>query len=380
VGIALVHDYLTQYGGAERVLETLHDLYPDAPVFTSVTDLSALPPSFASWHIHNSPMQQIPGAAKIHRALLPLFPTAFRSFTGALSEFDVVIADSSAWSHNVVVRDDAILICYCHSPARFLYGDQDYLRPARLPPLIRQVTPPIFSWLRRNDRRAAAGVDRYLANSNNVAQRIQRVYGREATVIYPPVDVERYSPGNPLPDPEPWYLVVSRLVPHKRVDLAVTACQRLGKPLKVIGDGRALSDLRKQTGTSVEFLGRLDDADVIDHLQRCRALILPASEDFGMTAVEAQAAGRPVIAFGQGGALESIVDGETGLFFARQDPDSLAATIQRFENRAWNPDRALANAARFSKQQFMRQIANEVQAAFTATQTNVGARHAVPFS
>jgi glycosyltransferase involved in cell wall biosynthesis len=380
VRIALVHDYLTQYGGAERVLETLRERYPTAPVFTSVSNLSALPPSFASWQIHNSPMQRLPRAAMVHRALLPLFPAAFRSFTGALREFDVVIADSSAWSHNVVVRDDAVLLCYCHSPARFLYGDEGYLRPARLPPLVRQLTPPVFAWLRRNDRRAAARVDRYLANSNNVARRIQRLYGREATVIYPPVDVERYAPGNPPPEPEPWYLVVSRLVPHKRVDLAVSACNRLGKPLKIIGDGRALSDLRRHAGPSIEFLGRLDDADVIDQLRRCRALILPAAEDFGITAVEAQAAGRPVIAFGEGGALESIVDGETGLFFDRQDPDSLVEAIQRFEAREWNPALARANASRFSKTRFMKQIAAEVQAAIVAKNTVVGARHAVPFS
>jgi glycosyltransferase involved in cell wall biosynthesis len=378
VRIALVHDYLTQYGGAERVLETLHELYPGAPVFTSVTDLSALPPSFATWQIHNSPMQRIPGAAQFHRALLPLFPAAFRSFTSALREFDVVIADSSAWSHNVVVRDDATLICYCHSPARFLYGDQGYLRPARLPPLVRQLTPPIFAWLRRNDRRAAARVDRYLANSRNVADRIKRVYGREATVIYPPVDVERYASGCHPPQPEPWYLVVSRLVPHKRVDLVVTACHRLGKPLKIIGDGRALSDLRRHAGPSIEFLGRLDDAGVIDHLQRCRALILPAAEDFGMTAVEAQAAGRPVIALGQGGALESIVDGETGLFFVRQDPDSLIDAIQRFEGREWHPHHAHANASRFSKTRFMQQIARGIETADSANVHAVGAMPASP--
>ncbi len=376
--IALVHDYLTQYGGAERVLETLHELYPTAPIFTSVTDLSALPPSFASWQIHNSPMQRIPGAARVHRALLPLFPAAFRSFANALREFDVVIADSSAWSHSVVVRDDAILVCYCHSPARFLYGDQGYLGPARLPSPFRQLTPPIFAWLRRNDRRAAARVDRYLANSNNVTHRIQRVYGREATVIYPPVDVERYAPGNHPPDPEPWYLVVSRLVPHKRVDLAVTACHRLGKPLKVIGDGRALADLRRQAGPSIEFLGHLDDAGVIDHLQRCRALILPAAEDFGMTAVETQAAGRPVIAFGEGGALESVVEGETGLFFDRQTPDSLMEALRRFEDRKWHPEHAIANASRFSKTRFMEHVAKEIETAISVKSHAVGAMPASP--
>jgi len=378
VRVALVHDYLTQYGGAERVLEALHELYPDAPVFTSVTDRSALPPTFSSWQIHNSPMQWMPGAAHVHRALLPLFPAAFRSFTAALRGFDVVIADSSAWSHGVVVNDDAVLVCYCHSPARFLYGDEDYLRPARLPPLFRQVTPPIFAWLRRIDRRSAARVDRYLANSRNVARRIKRLYGRDATVVYPPVDVARYAPGGQPPEPESWYLVVSRLVPHKRIDLAVDACNRLGRPLKIVGDGRSLSDLRRRAGPTTEFLGPLDDDDVIDLLRRCNALILPAAEDFGMTAVEAQAAGRPVIAYGNGGALESIVEGKTGVFFDDQTPDSLVEAIQRFEHREWHPNRAIANAARFGKDRFMQQIAQEVEAA--VSEKIAGARHAVPFS
>jgi glycosyltransferase involved in cell wall biosynthesis len=372
VRVALVHDYLTQYGGAERVLESLHELYPDAPVFTSLTNLAALPKSFASWEIHNSPLQWLPGATRLHRSLLPLFPAAFKSFTGALRPFEVVIADSSAWSHGVVVRRDATLVCYCHSPARFLYRDRNYLGPARLPPLFSQVTPPIFAWLRRHDRRSATRVDRYLANSANVARRIERIYGREATVVYPPVDVERYAPGERPIEPAPWYLVVSRLVPHKRVDLAVDVCTALGEPLRVIGDGRSLSDLRRRAGPTIEFLGLLDDAAVIDHLRRCRALLLPATEDFGLTAVEAQAAGRPVIAFGDGGALETIVDGETGLFFRQQTPDALAAALQDFERRQWHPARAVANAAKFGKERFMRRIAEEVESAVAEKRRRIG--------
>jgi glycosyltransferase involved in cell wall biosynthesis len=363
VRVALVHDYLTQYGGAERVLEALHERYPGAPVFTSVTDLAALPASFSSWDIRNSPMQRLPEVKRFHRALLPLFPAAFRSFTPALRDHDVVIADSSAWAHGVVVRDDAVLICYCHSPARFLYGDQGYLGPAQLPALASQLTPPIFSWLRRNDRRSAARVDRYLANSTNVARRIWNVYGREATVVYPPVDVERYASCDPHVEPESWYLVISRLVPHKRVDLAIDACSRLGKRLKVLGDGRSLADLRRRAGPTIEFLGRVDDDIAADHLRRCRALILPAAEDFGMTAVEAQAAGRPVIAYGEGGALESIVAAETGLFFAHQTPDSLIAAIRTFEERSWDTTRVRANAMRFSKPRFLKEIEAQVEEA-----------------
>jgi glycosyltransferase involved in cell wall biosynthesis len=363
VRVALVHDYLTQYGGAERVLEVLHDRFPDAPVFTSVTDLSALPCRFAAWDIRSSPMQYLPGVARYHRALLPLFPAAFRSFTRALREFDVVIADSSAWAHGVVVRDDAVLICYCHSPARFLYGDQTYLTPARVPAALKALTPPLFARLRRNDRRAAARVDRYLANSGNVARRIWAAYGREARVVYPPVDLARYAPCLPVSEPEDWFLVVSRLVPHKRVDLAVEACTRLGVRLKVIGGGRAARSLWECAGPTIEFLGRLDDDAVVDHLQRCRALILPATEDFGMTAVEAQSAGRPVIALGEGGALESIVSGETGLFFDQPTVTSLLQAIEAFARRTWDPARAIANAARFGRARFLTELEAEIDAA-----------------
>jgi len=365
VRVALVHDYLTQYGGAERVLEALHERYPDAPIFTSIADLAELPDRFAGWDIRESGLRRVPGAARAHRALLPLYPAAFRGFAGALRPFDVVIADSSAWAHHAPARPDAVLICYCHSPARFLYGDQDYLEPARLPPVLKALLPPIFARLRRADQAAAARVDRYLANSRNIAARIRAVYGREAAVIYPPVDVERFA-GNAQAPPEPWYLVVSRLVPHKRVELAVAAFNQLGLPLKIVGDGRALPALRRRAGPTIEFLGRLDDDRVADHLRRCRALVLPAAEDFGLTAVEAQAAGRPVIAYGAGGALESVIPGETGLFFARPTVEALVAAIQESERRSWDPRRARANAARFGKERFLREIEAEVEAAVAA--------------
>jgi glycosyltransferase involved in cell wall biosynthesis len=300
---------------------------------------------------------------------LPLFPSAFRSFARALRAFDLIIADSSAWAHGVVVRDDATLVCYCHSPARFLYRDQGYLGPAHLPPIAKQLTPPLFAGLRRIDSRNAARVDRYLANSRNVQRRIRAIYGRDSTVVYPPVDVDRYAPTPRPRDPELWFLVVSRLVPHKRVDLTIDACTRLGVPLNIIGDGRSLDSLRRRAGPTVRFLGRVPDGVAIDHLQRCRALILPAAEDFGMTAVEAQAAGRPVIAFGEGGALESVIPGQTGLFFAHQTPDSLIAAIRTFETGTWLPELAIANAARFDRRRFLEQIETEVRIAIAEKRT-----------
>ncbi len=360
--VALVHDYLTQYGGAERVLDVLRERFPEAPVFTSLLDLAALPPHYRRWSIHESMLGSLPQAERYHRLLLPLYPAAFRRLADQLAPFDLVIADSSAWSHHARVRPDAVLVCYCHSPGRFLYGDPEYLTPARIPRPLQLLSKPLFAWLRRSDRQAARRVDRYIANSQNVRQRILRAYGRDATVIYPPVDIERFAPAHIEP-PEEWFVVVSRLVPHKRIDLAIDAFNALRLPLKIIGTGRAMNDLRRRAGPTIEFTGALDDAEVIAHLQRCRALILPGAEDFGLTAVEAQAAGRPVIAYGAGGALESIIPGETGLLFSQPTASCLAATVMEFIQRRWDPARAMAHAARFSKQRFLKELDAEIDRA-----------------
>lgn len=356
--IALVHDYLTQHGGAERVLEALHEQYPDAPVFTSLYDHDALPASYRSWDIRASRVSALPGVKQRHRLLLPFYPALFSAIGRQLRGYDLILADSSAWSHHAAA-EGAALICYCHSPARFLYGDQDYLRPAAVPGAVSPIAPALYRSLRALDRRAAVRVDRYIANSQTVARRIQTVYGRSAPVIYPPVDIERFDRGEPG-EPEDWYLVISRLVPHKRVDLAIEACRQRGARLKVIGDGRSLRDLRATAGPTVELLGYQDDATVAELLRRCRALILPAKEDFGITPVEAQAAGRPVIAYNQGGALETVIPGETGVFFKEQTAASLAEALGTFETMTWDSGRIQINARRFGRDRFKREIAQLV--------------------
>jgi glycosyltransferase involved in cell wall biosynthesis len=363
VRIALVHDYLTQHGGAERVLEALHEQYPDAPVFTSLYDPDALPASYRSWDIRSSKISLLPGVKRRHRMLLPVYPALFGAIGRQLRGYDLILADSSAWSHHAAA-DGAALICYCHSPARFLYGDQDYLTPAAVPGVVSSIAPALYRSLRALDRRAAARVDRYIANSRAVAKRIEAAYGRASTVIYPPVDIERFDHGDPG-EPEDWFLVVSRLVPHKRVDLAIEACRRRGVGLKVVGEGRALAELRAKAGPTVELLGYQDDATVADLLRRCRALILPAKEDFGITPVEAQAAGRPVIAYGQGGARETVIPGETGLFFDEQTPESLAQALETFESMTWTSARMQQNARRFGRDRFKREIAEVVDEVVT---------------
>ena len=352
--VALVHDYLTQYGGAERVLEVLHRMYPQAPVFTSLYDADHLPDDLRSWDIRTSPIAKLFGAEQTHRLWTPFYPQIFSGLGKMIpAGTDVVIADSSAWSHHAAPRSaDMPLISYCHSPARFLYGDRDYLGAARMGAL-RPLANGVFSALRYQDQRAAKRVTHFIANSNAVRDRIRRVYDRDAEVIYPPIDSERFRPATNV-QPEDWYLVVSRLVPHKWIDRAVRASTAANVPLKVIGSGRAEAELRAMAGSTVEFLGELSDAAVVDHMQRCKALILPGVEDFGMTAVEAQAAGRPVIAAGAGGALESVIDGVTGWHFDPADENELVALL--LQDRVWDSARIQQHAAGFGVDAFQANI------------------------
>jgi glycosyltransferase involved in cell wall biosynthesis len=349
--VVLVHDYLTQYGGAERVLEALYQHLPDATVYTSLYQPEHLPASWRSWDIRTSVLAHIPGSTRTHRLWLPLYPAIFGQIGRRIADADVAIADSSAWSHHARPTSGIPLICYCHSPGRFLYGDRDYLGATRLPGIARQLANGVFGALRWLDRRAARRVTRYIANSNAVRDRIGAAYGIDATVIHPPVDVERFRPAQPV-EPEDWFLVVSRLVPHKWIDRAIRACTTANLPLKVIGSGRARDALGRLAGPTVEFLGERSDTEVVDHMQRCRALILPGVEDFGMTAVEAQAAGRPVIAAGAGGALESVIHGVTGLHFDPADDAALIAALHEACAIAWSSEAIQRNAATFSTDVF----------------------------
>lgn len=352
--VALVHDYLTQYGGAERVLEVLHGMYPDAPVYTSLYDPKHLPEAMCTWDIHTSALAKLPGASKTHRMWTPIYPQIFRQIGRSLpKDIDVVIADSSAWSHHAAPESpDVPLISYCHSPARFLYGDRDYLEAARLGPL-RPIANGVFGMLRNADQKAARRVTQFIANSNAVRDRIRNVYDRDADVVYPPIDIERFRPPAPV-KPEDWYLVVSRIVPHKWIDRAVRAATAAQVPLKVIGSGRAEAELRAIAGSTVEFLGERSDADVVNHMQRCKALILPGIEDFGMTAVEAQAAGRPVIAARGGGALETVIDGVTGWHFDPEDESELVALL--LLDKSWDSDRIQQHASGFGREAFQAHI------------------------
>ena len=359
--VALVHDYLTQYGGAERVLEALHALWPEAPVYTALYRPDVFPTHWRTWDIRESWLGKLPGARSHHRLLLPLYPAVFATMGRKLRGVDVVLADSSAWAHHTR-PGGAVQIAYIHSPARFLWGDETYLAPARIPARLRPALTLTTGPLRWLDRRAARRVDVLVANSETVRRRIAAVWGRDAEVVYPPVALDRAASDSPAPT-EPSYVVVSRLVPHKRIDLAVDACMRSGRTLIVAGSGPELAGLQRRAGPSVRFVGSISDAEKARLLRQATALILPGQEDFGITAVEAQAAGRPVVAFRGGGARETVIDGETGVFFDEPTPGSLTAALIRFEQQAWSAEASQKNAAGFSVEAFqdtMRQIVGTV--------------------
>jgi glycosyltransferase involved in cell wall biosynthesis len=347
--IALVHNWLVTLGGADRVLLALHEEFPQAPVFVAVHDLQGLPDSYRSLDVHATWLQRIPGAAQHHRLLVPLMPLAFSRLV--LREYDLVISSSHACSH-CVSAPGALHICYCHTPMRYAWDLQDeYL--AALPSVARPAARLILAWLRQRDSAAAGRVDHFIANSQHVASRIRRHYGRESTVIYPPVDVDFFTPSG---EPEDYHLIVSRLVPYKRVDVAVEAFNRLGRPLVIVGDGPERRRLQGMARAHVLFVGELADAAVRSYYRQCRALVFPGEEDFGLDPVEAQACGRPVIAYGRGGVLESVVPDVTGLFFAEQIPDALATAVQTAEAMRFDSAVIRQHAERFSHQRFHRQM------------------------
>jgi glycosyltransferase involved in cell wall biosynthesis len=332
--VALVHDWLTGMRGGERCLEVFAELFPDADLYTLLHVPGSVSPTIERRRIVTSFIQRLPQAQRRYRHYLPLFPAAVRAFD--LRGYDLVLSSSHAVAKGVRVPAGALHVCYCFTPMRYVWDlYDDYFGP-RSGLAARLVMPPVAAWLRRWDRRTAAGVHHFVAISRFVADRIRRAYGREADVIYPPVDVSRFRVDEA---PGEFYLVVSALTPYKRVDLAVEACNRLGRKLLVVGSGPEERRLRALAGPTVELLGWRDDAQIVELYARCRALLFPPLEDFGITPLEAMAAGRPVIAFGEGGARETVVppgEGEppTGLFFARQTVDDLADAIQRFEASA----------------------------------------------
>jgi glycosyltransferase involved in cell wall biosynthesis len=343
--VALVHDFLLDLRGAERVFAAMCDLWPDADVFTAVYDERGTEGRFAGRKVHTSFLQRLRPTARTFRALLPFYPYAIESFD--LSEYDIVISSSSAWAHGVLADERAVHLCYCYNPFRYAWNEREATLASRHP-LVRAGLRVLFNRWRQWDWIAAQRVDTYVAISDVTRRRIGRYYGREASVVHPPVDTARFTPG-PVGD---YYLVVSELMFHKRIEVAVEAFNRLGLPLVVVGDGPEARRLHRMAGPNVRFEGRLPDERVAQLMSGARALVVTAKEEFGMAAVESQAAGRPVIALNAGGARETVVEGRTGTFFDRPDAGSLAAAVEGFDALAIDPQACVAQAARFDVEHF----------------------------
>ena len=354
--VALVHDFLLDLRGAERVFAAICDRWPDADVFTAVYDPVGTEGRFAHRDVRASFLQRVKPTARTFRPLLPLYPHAIESFD--LRGYDVVISSSSAWAHGVLVEPGSVHVCYCHNPFRYAWTEREATLRARSP-LVRPALRSLLNRWRQWDWIAAQRVDRYVANSRTTAQRISRYWGRESDVLYPPVEVERFG-RRPVGD---HYVVLAELMAHKRIDVAVHAFNRLGLPLTVVGDGPELRRLRRLAGPTVSFTGRVSDARVADLLGSCRALVVTAAEEFGIAAVEAQAAGRPVVALADGGVREGVLDGRTGVFYAESHPDALAQAVAAFDPETIDPQACIASARRFTRARFQDSLARIVDEA-----------------
>ena len=363
VRVALVHDWLTSMRGGEKVLEALLDLFPRADLFTLLHVEGSVSEAIEARRVHTSFVQRLPASARRYRAYLPLFPRAIESFD--LTGYDLVVSSSHCVAKGVLPPPGAPHLSYCHTPMRYLWDQQDaYLAPGRAHPLTRAAAPLIIERLRRWDRDSAARVDHFVANSDHVRERIRRYWGRDADVVHPPVAVERFHPATARED---FYLVVSALVPYKRVEVAVEACNQLGRGLVVVGEGPDLRRLRQLAGATVQIAGWVHDFELAALMGRCRALVHPAVEDFGIVLVEAQAAGAPVLAAALGGALESVIapgaGGEpTGLFFEPESAEALVDAMLELDHLRMDPGVAVANAQRFSRACFLRGMTEEIAA------------------
>lgn len=352
--IALVHDWLNQLGGAEDVLDDLVGMFPGAPVFTSMYWRDQMPAHYRTWDIRTTFMDRLPGIYRHHQPYLPVYPLAWDTLR-LPDDINVVLSNKSGFCHGIHPPAGATHICYCLTPTRFLWGFEDYAARENLSPAVRALMQPMIALLRRWDLAAADRVDHFIAISTAIQQRIRTFYGRESEIIYPPVDTSRFSP---LPPDEvgDYYLTVGRLIPYKRIDLVVEACTRLDLPLKVGGRGRDLARLQTIAGPTVEFLGYVPDDRLPDLMARARAFVFPGLEDFGITPVQAMAAGRPVIAFNGGGAPDYVRPGLTGTLFDRQDVDVLTATLRDFDASAFDPQAVRAFALQFDRRVFEQQL------------------------
>lgn len=349
--VAIVHDFLMQMGGGEKVLEVLHEMYPEAPIYTSAYDPEVMPAYYRTWDIRTSFLQGMPYKQKTHRLALLLYPLAFETFDFA--EYDLVISSSSAFAKGIITQPHTHHVCYTHAPMRYAWASRAYMQNEKVGKF-RALLFPGLHYLRTWDVIAAQRVDTYVANSTAVARRIAKFYRRECDIVCPPVETDRFEISAEVDD---YYLIVSRFVPYKRLDLAVEALTALGRPLKIVGEGRQRRALEAIAGKNVEFLGRVDDVELPRLIARAKAFLMPGEEDFGIAPVEANACGRPVIAYARGGALDSQIEGVTGTLFQEQTVAAMCEAICRADEIEFDPATIRRNADRFNTRVFKTQLA-----------------------
>jgi glycosyltransferase involved in cell wall biosynthesis len=355
-------------GGAENVLEQMVDMFPGAPVFTTIYAPDLMPADYRRWDIRPTWLNRAPAVQRHHQPYLPLYPPAVLSMD--FSGYDLILSNKSGFIHGLRHTADQLHICYCLAPTRYVWDYEGYAVREGFGRWLGLLITPLIQRLQRWDYRAAQipafssppsrggeksrGVHHFIAISREIQARIKKFYGRDSVIIYPPVDVDRFQPvEQPSGD---YYFILSRLIPYKRIDLAVQALSQMGKRLIIAGDGRDRAALKAMAGPTVEFKGRLPWAEVVQLMANCRAFLFPGFEDFGITPLEAQAAGRPVIALARGGALDTVIEGETGLFFHEQSAEALIEAIERFERLSFDPAAARANAERFRGERFRREL------------------------
>lgn len=346
--VALVHDYLNQYGGGERMLEIFCELFPNAPIFTLLYDEHATGHVFRGKEIHTSFLQRLPLVRGYHRSLPMLMPVAIEQFD--LSDFDLVVSNSASFAKGVITKPQTLHISYCMTPTRYLWDDsQRYAEQSSYPRLIKKLLPPMLSYLRIWDRDASARVDQFIANSGFIQKRIKKYYARDSEIIHPAIDVSKFSIADKVGD---YFFMVGRFVPYKKFDLAINVFNAIGKPLKIVGAGPDLNRLKKMAKPNIEFLGQFSDPEMAGLYSHAKAVIFPQEEDFGLVPLEAMASGRPVIAYRGGGALETVVEGENGVFFDEQTEISLVQAIGEFEHMKFDSNVIREHALKFDKEIF----------------------------
>lgn len=365
--LAIVHDYLNQMGGAEKVVEIFHQMFPDAPIYTSIYDPEAVSPVFKEADVRPSFMQKLPFIKSHARHYLALYPYAFELFD--LSEYDVVLSSSSAFAKGVVTKPGTCHICYCYTPMRFAWNYHAYMDREVISRRARTFLPYIIHRLRKWDEISANRVDNYIAISTEVQKRIKKHYRRSSSIIYPPVDVNSFPLSR---TDEGYYLCMSRLLPYKKIDIVIEAFNKLKMPLVVLGDGRDQSRLQSLAGPTVKMMGRVSQEELAQTLAKCRALIFPGHEDFGLTPVEAMACGKPVIAYAAGGAMDTVSEGVNGTFFFEQTAESVMEAIKHFNPTRYSPEEIRRRAMIFDVELFKKKMFNFIREKYEEHQEEYG--------